>query len=50
MDITASNVNLDFILDELTRELCRESVRWPDHALRGKLIERVKLYNQEAGP
>ena len=41
-------VTLDFILDERTRELCGESTRWPDLAARGKLIDRVKLYNTDA--
>ncbi len=41
-------VTLDFILEERTRELCGESTRWPDLAVRGKLIERVKLYNTDA--
>ncbi|MCD8538451.1 MAG: RagB/SusD family nutrient uptake outer membrane protein, partial [Leadbetterella sp.] len=39
---------LDFILDERTRELCGESTRWPDLAVRGKLIDRVKLFNADA--
>lgn len=43
-----AQVTLDFILDERTRELCGESMRWPDLAVRGKLIERVKLYNTDA--
>jgi hypothetical protein len=43
-----SQVTLDFILDERTRELCGESTRWPDLAVRGKLVERVKLYNTDA--
>jgi len=47
MDITPSQVTLDFILDERTRELCGESIRWPDLARRNKLIERVKLYNPD---
>jgi len=47
MDITSSQVSLDFILDERTWELCGESVRWPDLARRNKLIERVKLYNTD---
>lgn len=41
-------VTLDFILDERTRELCGESTRWPDLAVRGKLIERARLYNTDA--
>ncbi|MBL7769364.1 MAG: RagB/SusD family nutrient uptake outer membrane protein [Flavipsychrobacter sp.] len=43
-----SQVTLDFILDERTRELCGESTRWPDLAVRGKLVERVKLFNTDA--
>jgi hypothetical protein len=50
MDVTAGQINLDFILDERTRELCGESTRWPDLAVRHKLVERVKLYNPDAGP
>jgi len=44
-----AQITLDFILDERTRELCGESMRWPDLAVRGKLIERVKAYNPDAG-
>jgi hypothetical protein len=47
---TAAQVTLDFILDERTRELCGESNRWPDLAVRGKLVERVKLYNTDGAP
>ncbi|RWZ87044.1 MAG: RagB/SusD family nutrient uptake outer membrane protein [Hydrotalea sp. AMD] len=47
MDINASQVTLDFILDERTRELCGESLRWPDLAMRGKLVQRVQLYNPD---
>ncbi|MDB5011963.1 MAG: outer membrane protein nutrient binding [Daejeonella sp.] len=50
MDITAAQITLDFILEERTRELCGESVRWPDLAMRGKLVERVKAYNPDAAP
>ncbi len=42
-----SDITLDFILDERTRELCGESTRWPDLAVRGKLVDRVKLYNTD---
>jgi hypothetical protein len=48
MQITAADVNIDFILDERTRELCGELVRWLDLVRTGKLIERVKLHNPEA--
>ena len=45
---SGSQVTLDFILDERTRELCGESTRWPDLAVRGKLVQRVQLYNSDA--
>jgi hypothetical protein len=48
--MTAADMTLDFILDERVRELCGESTRWPDLAVRGKLIERAKLYNPDAAP
>jgi len=44
MEITASQLNIDFILDERTRELCGEFTRWPDLVRTGKLLERVKKY------
>ncbi|NJM50635.1 MAG: RagB/SusD family nutrient uptake outer membrane protein, partial [Sphingomonadales bacterium] len=48
MDITEADLSIDFILDERTRELCGELMRWHDLTRTGKLIERVKLYNPEA--
>ena len=42
MRITASQLNIDFILDERTRELGGEVMRWMDLTRTGKLIERVK--------
>ncbi|GGF08831.1 RagB/SusD family nutrient uptake outer membrane protein [Hymenobacter cavernae] len=45
MEITANQVNIDFILDERARELCGEMLRWYDLKRTGKLLERVKLYN-----
>jgi hypothetical protein len=50
MDITLAQINLDFILEERTRELCGEGLRWPDLAVRKKLVERVKLYNPDGAP
>ena len=48
MQITAADVTIDFILDERSRELCGELVRWLDLVRTGKLLERVKLHNPEA--
>ncbi|THU34054.1 RagB/SusD family nutrient uptake outer membrane protein [Niastella caeni] len=48
MDITASDVSLDFILDERSRELCGENVRWWDLVRTGKLLQRVRMHNREA--
>ncbi len=51
MQITAGDVDMNFILDERARELCGEGSRWPDLAMRGETIflERVSL-NDEAAP
>lgn len=45
--VTPADITLDFILDERTRELAGESVRWPDLAVRGKLVERAKAHNPD---
>lgn len=42
-DLTARGI--DYILDERTRELAGEQMRWTDLVRTGKLIERVGLYN-----
>lgn len=47
MQINLSQINLDFILDERTRELCGESIRWADLAIRDKLVDRIKRYNPD---
>ncbi|UOG76541.1 RagB/SusD family nutrient uptake outer membrane protein [Hymenobacter tibetensis] len=49
MRITASNLSLDFILDERARELAGEQLRWFDLKRTGKLLERVRAHNPEAG-
>lgn len=48
MKITASDMNIDFILDERGRELAGEQQRFFDLTRTGKLIERVKKYNPNA--
>lgn len=45
MTVSASDMNLDFILDERSRELCGEHLRWFDLKRTGKLVEYVKKYN-----
>jgi hypothetical protein len=50
MDITAGMLTLDFILDERSRELCGENVRWWDLVRTGKLLERVRKHNNECRP
>ncbi|TKC58456.1 RagB/SusD family nutrient uptake outer membrane protein [Pedobacter hiemivivus] len=49
MNVT-SIPSIDFILDERSRELCGENVRWLDLVRTGKLIDRIKTknYNPEA--
>lgn len=50
IDISSTNVNIDFILDERARELCGEMTRWWDLVRTHKLLERVRLHNPDAGP
>lgn len=45
METGAGNISLDYILDERTRELCCENLRWMDLVRTGKLLERVKAYD-----
>ncbi len=47
MQITSSDVTLDFILDERARELCGEHIRWFDLKRTHKLLERVHNYNPD---
>lgn len=48
--ITAAQATLDFLLEEKSRELFAEDTRWWDLCRTKKLVERVKLFNPEAGP
>ncbi|MGN6181097.1 MAG: RagB/SusD family nutrient uptake outer membrane protein [Mucilaginibacter sp.] len=50
MDVTLSDMTIDFILDERSRELCGELSRWQDLIRTGTLLQRVKLHNPDAGP
>ncbi|WP_234568036.1 RagB/SusD family nutrient uptake outer membrane protein [Rhodohalobacter sp. 614A] len=49
MRISAGDVDIDFILDERGRELAGEQLRWFDLKRTGKLLERTREYNPEAG-
>ncbi|MDP4292490.1 MAG: RagB/SusD family nutrient uptake outer membrane protein [Bacteroidota bacterium] len=48
MQITPSQVNVDFILDERAREFCGEQIRWFDLKRTGKLISRINAMNPDA--
>ena len=48
--VSASDITLDFILDERSRELCGESIRFIDLAMRHKLVSRVQAFNPDASP
>ncbi len=48
--ITAGQVNIDFILDERSRELLAEEQRRYTLLRTGKWLERVRAYNGVAGP
>lgn len=47
MQVTASDITLDFILDERARELCGEHLRWFDLKRTHKIIDRIKMYNPD---
>lgn len=49
MDITKSQLTIDFILDERARELGGEQLRWFDLKRTNKLIERVQAGSPDGG-
>lgn len=49
LDVKPSDITLDFILEERTRELLGENCRWTDLVRTGTLISRVKLYYDGEG-
>ncbi|HEV7994136.1 MAG TPA: RagB/SusD family nutrient uptake outer membrane protein [Gemmatimonadaceae bacterium] len=49
MQVTAADLNIDFILDERARELTGETTRWFDLTRTHKLVERVQKYNPGGG-
>jgi len=45
MEVNAADIDIDFILDERSRELCAENFRWLDLVRTGKLFERVRAFD-----
>ncbi len=48
MQVSASDITLDFILDERARELAGEQIRWFDLKRTNKLIDRINKMNPDA--
>ena len=48
MVISASDITLDFILDERARELVGEQLRWFDLKRTGKLGAQISAHNPDA--
>jgi len=46
--VNPAQINIDYILDERSRELGGELIRWFDLKRTNKLVERVKKYNPDA--
>lgn len=47
MTVSASDMNIDFILDERAREMAGEYVRWTDLKRTHKLVQYVTQYNED---
>lgn len=50
MQITPAEMTMDFLMEESARELTGELLRWLNLKRWGTLIDRVKLYNEQAAP
>lgn len=48
MKASAADMTIDYILDERGRELVGEQLRWFDLVRTNKLLERVRLHNEQA--
>ena len=50
MTVSGSDMSLDYVLDERARELVGEGHRWWDLVRTGKLVERVRMHNDDSSP